>query len=62
LTQELTRLCWPCPIPTAIAEVDRDYSKKHLSSREKHTSDLNRSFIADNKAALDGVKAALGGN
>lgn len=45
----------------AIAKVDWACSKKHLGVREKIARDVNKTFIADNKLALDKVRTVFGG-
>lgn len=44
----------------AIAKVDWDCSVKHLGPRDEAAKVLNRDFIAQNRAALDGLRKALG--
>jgi hypothetical protein len=45
----------------ALAKVDWDCSKKHLGSRDKISKDLNKAFIAENRAALDKLRTTFGG-
>jgi hypothetical protein len=45
----------------AVAKVDWDCSKKHLGARDKIAKDLNKTFIAENKATLDKFKDTLSG-
>jgi hypothetical protein len=45
----------------AIAKVDWDCSKKHLGPRDKIAKDLNKTFIAENKASLDKLRTTFSG-